>query len=123
MLAPEITHGMPHGENPPDPGDLLIDQLGQALARACTHGTMVSLVLVPGNDAAAEVLRETLHEDHTVARYEADLVAVIAEHPYGDAKPIVDRIRDVVHARAGWYTDNGTALVHEMIFRAEVALI
>ncbi|MBP2321882.1 hypothetical protein JOF56_002267 [Kibdelosporangium banguiense] len=101
----------------------LIDRLGLALTRARTHGTMVSLVLVHGDAQTATLLRENMSEDHTVARYEADIVAVVAEHPCGDAKPIVERIRRVVPAKAGWYTDDGRSRVHEMIFRAEATLI
>ena len=129
MLAPELVFGVLHGKGLLDPRTglpgrgLLIDRLGLALARARTHGTLVSLVLVHGDATTATLLRENMREDQTVARYEKDIVAVVAEHPCGDAKPIVEKIKRVVPARSGWYTDDGRARVHEMIFRAEATLI
>ncbi|SMC95814.1 nucleotidyl cyclase domain-containing protein [Kibdelosporangium aridum] len=129
MLAPELTHGVLRGKGLLDPRtglpgrELLIDRLGLALTRVKTHGTLVSLVLVPGDAETAVLLRETMREDHTVARYEPDLVAIVAEHPNGDARPIVERVRTVTTARTGWYTSDGTARVHEVLFRAEASLI
>nr|WP_052478084.1 hypothetical protein [Kibdelosporangium sp. MJ126-NF4]CEL15968.1 Sensory box/GGDEF family protein [Kibdelosporangium sp. MJ126-NF4]CTQ93892.1 Sensory box/GGDEF family protein [Kibdelosporangium sp. MJ126-NF4] len=129
MRAPELTMGVLRGKGliDPDTGlpcrELLLDRLGLALTRVRTHGTLVSLVLVPGDADVAVQLRQTMRDDHTVAQYEPDLVAIVAEHPYGDAKPIVERVRTVTAARTGWYTDDGSARVHEMLFRAEAALI
>lgn len=129
MLAPELTHGVLRGKGLLDPRtglpgrELLIDRLGLALTRVRTHGTLVSLVLVPGDEQIAVLLRETMRADHTVARYEPELVAIVAEHPNGDARPIVERVRTVTGARTAWYTSDGSARVHEVLFRAEASLI
>ncbi|ALG14397.1 hypothetical protein [Kibdelosporangium phytohabitans] len=129
MRAPELIVGVLRGKGLLDPHtglpcrELLIDRLGLALTRVRTHGTLVSLVLVPGDAEVAVQLRQTMRDDHTVAQYEPDLVAIVAEHPHGDAKPIVERVRTVTNARTGWYTSDGNARVHEVLFRAEAALI
>jgi GGDEF domain-containing protein len=129
MRAPELTVGVLRGKGLLDPRTglpcraLLIDRLDLALTRVRTHGTLVSLVLVPGDADVAVQLRQTMRDDHTVAQYEPDLVAIVAEHPHGDAKPIVERVRAVTTARTGWYTSDGNARVHEVLFRAEAALI
>lgn len=129
MPAPELTLGMLRGKGLLDPRtglpgrELLIDRLGLALTRVRTHGTLVSLVLVPGDAKTAVLLRQTMRDDHTVARYEPDLVAIVAEHPHGDARPIVEQVRTITTVRTGWYTSDGNARVHEVLFRAEAALI
>ncbi|CAM3600045.1 hypothetical protein KIPE111705_16265 [Kibdelosporangium persicum] len=129
MRAPELIVGVLRGKGLLDPRtglpgrELLIDRLSLALTRARTHGTLVSLVLVPGNAEVAMLLRKTMRDDHTVARYEPLLVAIVAEHPHGDARPIVERVRTVTSARTAWYTSDGTARVHEVLFRAEATLI
>src|SRR3712207_1804243 len=101
MRAPELTVGVLRGKGLLDPRtglpgrELLIDRLGLALTRARTHGTLVSLVLVPGGAEVAVLLRKTMRDDQTVARYEPQLVAIVADHPHGDARPIVERVRTV----------------------------
>ncbi|HEX3786255.1 MAG TPA: sensor domain-containing diguanylate cyclase [Pseudonocardiaceae bacterium] len=93
---------------------LLLDRLGQALIRADTHRTLVSLVLLDlcdtaginarigfrrGDDLLVTVagrLREGLRADHTVARYAGDRFAVVAEHPTGTGEPIAARISELV---------------------------
>jgi GGDEF domain-containing protein len=106
----------------PDTGlpgrELLIDRLGQALARARTHGTLVSLVLVRGDAKLAVQLRQRMREDHTVARYGAGTVAIVAEHPSGTGAAIAEQVT----GRAGWCTSTGDKAVHEMFFEAEKTL-
>jgi GGDEF domain-containing protein len=114
-----------HGKGLLDPGtglpgrELLIDRLGHALARARTHGVLVSLVLLPGNAAVARRLRECMREDHTVARYSDDVIAVVAEHPYGSGETIAERVRLIAGVATGWHTSDGGHKVHEMILTAE----
>ncbi|MFD9734796.1 diguanylate cyclase domain-containing protein [Umezawaea sp. NPDC059074] len=92
---------------------LLHDRLDQALARARTHGTVVTLVLVDVHRLAAvnaehgfqrgdELLtvvggrlREGLREDYTVARYGGDEFAVIAEHSCGNGEAVAERVREL----------------------------
>jgi GGDEF domain-containing protein len=102
--------------------ELLIDRLGHALARARTHGTLVSLVLVNGNAALARRLRENMREDHTVARYSDATIAIVAEHPYGSGEAIAQRVGQIAKASAGWHTSDGGHKVYEMILCAEETL-
>ncbi|HWO61923.1 MAG TPA: GGDEF domain-containing protein [Umezawaea sp.] len=92
---------------------LLHDRLDQALARARTHGTVVTLVLVDvhqlagvnaqhgfhrGDELLTVIggrLREGLREDYTVARYGGDEFAVIAEHPCGSGEAVAERVREL----------------------------
>jgi diguanylate cyclase (GGDEF)-like protein len=96
---------------------LLFDRLEQALTRARTHGTMVSVILTDlrrlGEINAswgfeqgdrliglvAARLREELRADHTVARYSGGTFAVIADHPHGTGEPIADRVKGIAEAR------------------------
>jgi diguanylate cyclase (GGDEF)-like protein len=96
---------------------LLFDRVEQALRRARTHGTMVSVVLadlrrlgeinetwgVEQGDRVlalvAERLREELREDHTIARYGGGTFAVVADHPHGTAEPIASRVKGIVESR------------------------
>ncbi len=92
---------------------LLHDRLDQALARARTHGTVVTLVLVDvhhlagvnaehgfhrGDELLTVIggrLREGLREDYTVARYGGDEFAVIAEHSCGSGEAVAERVREL----------------------------
>ncbi|MEV4311541.1 GGDEF domain-containing protein [Actinocrispum sp. NPDC049592] len=111
-----------------DPGtglpgrELLIDRLTHALARARTHGTLVTLTIVAGPPVLATRLRKALREDQTVAHLTDTLIAVITEHPYGTGKPIADRIRRLARTDAGWFTSAGKEKVHEVILTAETHL-
>jgi diguanylate cyclase (GGDEF)-like protein len=96
---------------------LLFDRLEQALTRARTHGTMVSIVLTDLRGLAeinrtwgfdrgdelltvlAERLRAELRADHTIARYAGGTFAVVAEHPHGTGEPIADRVTTIVQRR------------------------
>ena len=93
---------------------LALDRLDQALLRARTHGTLVSVVLLDVCDMAAinaefgfargdEVLtvlggrlRQGLRADHTVARFGGDEFLVIAEHPHGTGEPVAARARELL---------------------------
>lgn len=97
---------------------LLLDRLSQALVRARTHGTLVSLVLLDicrmsavnaehgfrrGDDLLVLVagrLRDGLRADHTVARYSGDRFAVVAEHPAGTGAAVAGRIGELVNRSA-----------------------
>jgi diguanylate cyclase (GGDEF)-like protein len=92
---------------------LLHDRLDQALTRARTHGTVVTLVLVDvhhlagvnaqhgfhrGDELLTVIggrLREGLRADYTVARYGGDEFAVIAEHPCGSGEAVAERVREL----------------------------
>jgi diguanylate cyclase (GGDEF)-like protein len=96
---------------------LLFDRLEQALTRASTHGTMVSVILADlrglgevnathgfrqGDQLLAAVgkrLREELRADHTVARYGGGTFAVLADHPHGTGAPVAERVRRIVEVR------------------------
>lgn len=118
----DVLHGK--GLLDPDTGlpgrELLIDRLGQALARARTHGTLASLVLARGGAKQAVLLRRAMREDHTVARYSPDTVAVVAEHPRGTAAEIAGQVAQICPP-VGWCTSTGETPVHEMLLRAEGA--
>src|SRR5258706_5376120 len=92
---------MPHGNSLLDPctglpgRELLIDRLGHALTRARTHGTLVSLVLIHGDAVLARRLRERMREDHTVARFSDEVIAIVAEHPDGSGHVIAEHVRQV----------------------------
>ena len=93
---------------------LLTDRLDQALIRARTHSTLVSVVLTDIRDMArinaehgfrrgddllvllAGRLRGGLRADHTVARYAGDRFAVVAEHPTGTGQHIAARITELI---------------------------
>jgi diguanylate cyclase (GGDEF)-like protein len=96
---------------------LLFDRLEQALTRARTHGTMVSVILADlrglgeintrwgfrhGDQLLAVIgkrLREGLRADHTVARYSGGTFAVLADHPHGTGAPVAERIKRIAEAR------------------------
>lgn len=108
---------------------LLFDRIEQALRRARTHGTMVSVILTDLrklgeiNDTwgfehgdrlltlIGERLREELREDHTVARYGGGTFAVVADHPYGTGEPIAERIKRIAEGRVHL----GDGLLHPMV--------
>ncbi|GLZ33072.1 hypothetical protein Lesp02_52600 [Lentzea sp. NBRC 105346] len=98
---------------------LLLDRLEQALIRAKTRGTLVSLVLVEVDDALIEVasnLRSGLRPDFTVARYRETLLAVIAEHDFGDGEPIAELVRDLApNAHIHWVTSDGDTSTEDML--------
>ncbi|MEO6086987.1 MAG: sensor domain-containing diguanylate cyclase [Umezawaea sp.] len=114
-----VESDVPHSRGLVDPltglpgRALLHDRLDQALARARTHGTVVTLVLVDVHRLAAvnaehgfqrgdELLtvlggrlREGLREDYTVARYRGDEFAVVAEHSCGTGEAVAERVREL----------------------------
>lgn len=103
---------------------LLLDRLEQALIRARTRGTLVTLVLVTGPDSvldAAKVLRAGLRPDFTVARYGDAVLAVLAEHDFGDGSPIAELVRQVIgdSPRIHWVTSAGDTDPDDVIATAE----
>ncbi|WNV91378.1 GGDEF domain-containing protein [Umezawaea sp. Da 62-37] len=119
VLLQPVTTDLPHSRGLLDaltglPGRALLhDRLDQALARARTHGTVVTLVLVDvhrmaainaehgfqrGDELLTAVggrLREGLREDYTVARYGGDEFAVVAEHSRGSGEAVAERVREL----------------------------
>jgi diguanylate cyclase (GGDEF)-like protein len=93
---------------------LALDRLDQALTRARTHGTLVSVVLLDvcgmtainaefgfqrGDDLLTVLggrLRQGLRADHTVARFGGDEFLVIAEHPGGTGESVAARARELL---------------------------
>jgi len=93
---------------------LVLDRLDQALLRARTRGTLVSVVLLDicgmsaintefgftrGDDlltVLAGRLRQGLRADHTVARYGGDEFLVIAEHTEGTGASIAARATELI---------------------------
>ncbi|HEV3357813.1 MAG TPA: sensor domain-containing diguanylate cyclase [Pseudonocardiaceae bacterium] len=93
---------------------LALDRLDQALLRARTHGTLVSVVLLDicgmavvnaelgfarGDDlltVSGGRLRQGLRADHTVARFGGDAFLVIAEHPHGTGESVAARARELL---------------------------
>ena len=93
---------------------LALDRLDQALVRARTHGTLVSVVLLDicdmsaintefgfarGDDLLTILggrLRQGLRADHTVARFGGDEFLVIAEHPAGTGESVAARARELL---------------------------
>jgi diguanylate cyclase (GGDEF)-like protein len=93
---------------------LALDRLDQALVRARTHATLVSVVLLDICDMAAinaefgfqrgddlltvlgGRLRQGLRADHTVARFGGDEFMVIAEHPGGTGESVAARARELL---------------------------
>ncbi|MET9226858.1 hypothetical protein [Lentzea sp. NPDC003310] len=102
---------------------LLLDRLEQSLIRARTRGTLVTLVLITGPDdvlAAAKSLRQNLRPDFTVARYGDAVLAVLAEHDFGDGEPIAELIRQVAgeSPQVHWVTSDGDATPEEVLSTA-----
>lgn len=103
---------------------LLLDRLEQSLIRARTRGTLVTLVLITGPDSvldAAKVLRAGLRPDFTVARYGDAVLAVLAEHDFGDGSPIAELIRQLVGTspHVHWVTSDGGAEPDDVLAAAE----
>ncbi|GLY48294.1 hypothetical protein [Lentzea sp. NBRC 102530] len=99
---------------------LLLDRLEQALIRARTRGTLVTLVLISGPDdviEAAKRLRNGLRPDFTVARFSDSALAVLAEHDFGDGEPIAELTRQLVgeSPHVHWVTSDGDAQPHDVI--------
>ncbi|NHD19480.1 MULTISPECIES: sensor domain-containing diguanylate cyclase [Actinopolyspora] len=132
---------------------LLLDRLDQALARARCRGTLATLVLADirrleqfnvehgfaqGDElltVLAGRLRQSLSDEHTVARYGGDEFALVVEHPSGTGSEIAERARGAVarpmrlenkqirpSVRVSWVTSDGNASVHSVISRAEQQL-
>lgn len=106
---------------------LLFDRLGQALRRARTRGTKVTMVLaeLPSFDdrtlaATGERLTGGLTSDHTVARYSGGMFAVVVDHPHGTGAPIAAHVAELAAcpARVGWATSDGTHSVHDVVEQA-----
>ncbi|NKE57788.1 hypothetical protein FXN61_13460 [Lentzea sp. PSKA42] len=103
---------------------LLLDRLEQSLIRARTRGTLVTLVLIRDPDSvlnAAKVLRAGLRPDFTVARYRDTVLAVLAEHDFGDGSPISSLIRQLVgeSPQIHWVTSDGDTAPEDVISTAE----
>lgn len=103
---------------------LLLDRLEQALIRARTRGTLVTLVLITKPESmieAALTLRRGLRPDFTVARYGDAVLAVLAEHDFGDGEPIAALIRRLVGdtAQVHWVTSDGETEPDDVIATAE----
>jgi GGDEF domain-containing protein len=103
---------------------LLLDRLEQSLIRARTRGTLVTLVLVTAPDSlleAARVLRQNLRPDFTVARYRDTVLAVLAEHDFGDGSPISSLIRQLVGdgPQIHWVTSDGDTTPDDVLATAE----
>jgi len=103
---------------------LLLDRLEQSLVRARTRGTLVTLVLITAPDSlldAARVLREGLRPDFTVARYRDAVLAVLAEHDFGDGSPIASLVRQLVgdSPQIHWVTSDGDTAPDDVIATAE----
>ncbi|SDH61442.1 hypothetical protein SAMN05216553_1364 [Lentzea fradiae] len=102
---------------------LLLDRLEQSLIRARTRGTLVTLVLVTAPDSvldAARSLRSGLRPDFTVARFHEKVLAVVAEHDFGDGSPIASLVRQLVgdSPRVHWVTSDGNAEPDDLIATA-----
>ncbi|MFD4641347.1 hypothetical protein ACFWN2_28825 [Lentzea sp. NPDC058436] len=103
---------------------LLLDRLEQSLIRARTRGTLVTLVLVSRPDdllTTARALRENLRPDFTVARYGDSVLAVLAEHDFGDGSPIAERIRRLAgeSPHVHWVTSDGDAEPEQVLRTAQ----
>lgn len=103
---------------------LLLDRLEQSLIRARTRGTLVTLVLITAPDSlldAARVLREGLRPDFTVARYRDAVLAVLAEHDFGDGSPIASLVRQLIgdSSQIHWVTSDGDTAPDDIIATAE----
>jgi GGDEF domain-containing protein len=103
---------------------LLLDRLEQSLIRARTRGTLVTLVLITAPDSlldAAHALRAGLRPDFTVARYRDAVLAVLAEHDFGDGSPISSLIRQLVGdgPLIHWVTSDGDAAPDDVLAIAE----
>jgi diguanylate cyclase (GGDEF)-like protein len=119
LLQPVITDiGRSHGLLDPltelPTATLALDRLDQALVRARTHGTLVSVVLLDicgmaainakfgfarGDDLLTVLggrLRQGLRADHTVARFGGDEFLVIAEHPAGTGESVAARALELL---------------------------
>ncbi|TWP52888.1 diguanylate cyclase [Lentzea tibetensis] len=103
---------------------LLLDRLDQALIRARTRGTLVSLVLVRVDDGLIDVahaLRDGLRADFTVARYQDRTLAVVAEHAFGDGEPVAERIKELApKAHIHWVTSDGDTTTDDVLAFAKV---
>ncbi|MEU3649909.1 hypothetical protein AB0E59_41530 [Lentzea sp. NPDC034063] len=103
---------------------LLLDRLEQSLIRARTRGTLVTLVLITAPDdvlKAAKALRQGLRPDFTVARYADAVLAVLAEHDFGDGAPIAELIRQLIGKRphVHWVTSDGETEPQNMLATAQ----
>jgi hypothetical protein len=104
---------------------LLLDRLEQSLIRARTRGTLVTLVLITGPDDvldAARSLRRNLRPDFTDARYGDAVLAVLAEHDFGDGAPIAELVRGLIGGSplVHWVTSDGDAAPQEMLATARI---
>ncbi|MGI5503882.1 hypothetical protein [Lentzea sp. CA-135723] len=102
---------------------LLLDRLEQALIRARTRGTLVTLVLVQEPEdviEAARHLRRGLRPDFTVARFSDSTLAVLAEHDFGDGAPIAELVRQFAGGTptVHWVTSDGDAGPDDVIATA-----
>ncbi|MFD5831511.1 GGDEF domain-containing protein, partial [Lentzea sp. NPDC060358] len=67
------------------------------------------------------MLRAGLLPDFTVARFHESVLAVVAEHDFGDGSPVSALIRQLVGigARMRWVTSDGDAAPEDVIATAE----
>lgn len=135
---------------------LLLDRLDQALARARGRGTLATLILVDirrlelfniqygfaqGDELLvliASRLRQSLPDEHTVARFGGDEFALVIEHPAGSGADLAEQARATVtrpmrlshnqvrhvrpNVRVSWVTSDGNASVHSVINKVEQQL-
>ncbi|WP_026449389.1 GGDEF domain-containing protein [Actinopolyspora mortivallis] len=159
MFLQPVDTDVPHSRGMVDPLTglpgrvLLLDRLDQALARARCRGTVSTLVLVDvrrleqfnvehgfaqGDELLTVIagrLRQSLSDEHTVARFGGDEFALVVEHPSGNGAEIAEGARRAVvrpmrlegrqvrpSVRVSWVSSDGKASVHSVVHRAEQQL-
>ncbi len=67
------------------------------------------------------MVRAGLRPDYTVARYRDSVLAVLAEHDFGDGSPVAALVRQLVgeSPRIHWVTSDGETTPDDVITTAE----